>query len=69
MLLLTAYQSTTYEKDEQGNTTAVKGLWYPRIIKYGDTVTTKELAHALSQRSSLSPGDVRSLVEDLFDVM
>ena len=44
-------------------------LWFPRIVKHGQLVTTKELAHAISKRSSLSPGDVRSLVEDLMDVV
>jgi predicted histone-like DNA-binding protein len=44
-------------------------LWFPRIVKYGQAVTTKDLAHAIAKRSSLSPGDVRSLVEDFMDIV
>lgn len=44
-------------------------LWFPRVVKYGQAVTTKDLAHAIAKRSSLSPGDVRSLVEDFMDIV
>jgi predicted histone-like DNA-binding protein len=71
MLLLTPFQSKSMKrKDANGNEVEViKPLWYPRIVKYGETVTTKKLAHAIAQVSSLSPGDVRSLIEDLFNVV
>lgn len=62
MLLLTAYQTTMETKEGEK-------LWYPRVVKFGDTITTKQLAQAVSKRSSISPGDARSLIEDSFEII
>ena len=61
-LLLKAFQSTLETKEGDK-------LWYPRIVKLGKTVSTRELGVALSKRSSLSVGDARSLVEDSMDII
>jgi predicted histone-like DNA-binding protein len=71
MLLLTPFQSKSIKrKDESGNEVeVVKPLWYPRIVKFGDNVTSDELSEEIAEISSLSPGDVKSLVKDMFGVI
>ena len=42
-------------------------LWYPHLVKVGRAVQTHELAVEISKMSSLSPGDVHSVIYNLFD--
>lgn len=61
-ILLKAYQSVL--ETEEG-----EKLWYPRIAKFGQKVSTSELTSALAELSSLSQGDARSFIQDLTTVM
>lgn len=61
-LLLGAYQSSLETKDGEK-------LWYPRVVKFGDVVTTKEIGIALAGMSSLSAGDARSMVENMTSII
>lgn len=44
-------------------------LWYPHLVKIGRAVSTHELAVEISKMSSLSPGDVHSVIYNLVDCM
>lgn len=61
-LLFTAQQSVLESKDG-------KKKWHPRLVKAGHAATTLEMSEEISKRSSLSQGDVLSVVFHLMDVM
>lgn len=61
-ILLKAYQSVLETQDGEK-------LWYPRIAKFGQKVSTSELTSALAELSSLSQGDARSFIQDFTTVM
>ena len=42
--------------------------YYPRIIRV-NTVETSQIAKEISQRSALSTGDVKSVIDNLIDVI
>ena len=44
-------------------------LYYPRIVKYKKVVDTQKLGELISQKASLTPGDVHSVVRNLMEVM
>ena len=45
-----------------------KKLYYPRLVRI-NTVETNQIAKEISQRSALSTGDVKSVIDNLIDVM
>lgn len=44
-------------------------LFYPRLVKIRRAVDTDELAEMIAEKSSLTPGDVHSVVRNLMSVM
>lgn len=60
-LLYKAVQSNMASEDG-------KKKWYPRLFKKG-TVDTMELAVEIAERSSLTPGDVYNVIQNLFSSM
>ena len=61
-LLYKAQQSTLESKDGTKK-------WHPRLVKIGRAVTVAEMSEEISKRSSLSPGDVLSVIYHLTDVI
>lgn len=61
-LMYKGFQSVLETKDG-------KKLWYPRLVKRRDVVTTHELATEISKRSSLTPGDTKNVIDNLMDTM
>lgn len=46
-----------------------KKLYYPRLVKMGNIVSTQKLAELIAEKSSLTPGDVHNVVRNLMTVM
>ncbi len=46
-----------------------KKLWYPQLVKVGKIVETKTLAEQISYSSTLTPGDVHNVLNNLTEVM
>lgn len=61
-LLYKAVQSALESKDG-------KKKWHPRFIKVGDAIDALAMSEEISKRSSLSQGDVLSVIFHLMDVM
>lgn len=61
-LLFKPYRSTLKSKDG-------KHKWYPRLVKIGKPVTTYEVAVAIAEKSSLTPGDVLNVIDNMINVI
>lgn len=61
-LVYKARQSTLKSKDG-------KKKWFPQIVKVGKMITIHQMAGEIAKRSSLSPGDVKNVIDHLMDVM
>ena len=61
---------TLYYKPVQSNMATKEGKkkWYPHLVKTG-TVNITTLAQEIAARSSLTPGDVYNVIQNLFDSM
>lgn len=46
-----------------------KKLYYPRLVKTGEIVDTQKLAKLISEKSTLTEGDVHNVVRNLMSVM
>ena len=44
-------------------------LYHLNLVKVGTTVTTRQLAESIAEKSSLTPGDVQNVVCNLMTVM
>lgn len=47
----------------------INGLWYPQAVTVGKPATTKEVAVRIARESTVSPADVRAVIESLAGVM
>jgi predicted histone-like DNA-binding protein len=61
-LLYRAIQSILASKDG-------KKRWHPRLIKFKKAVDTQKIGEMIAAKSSLTPGDVHSVMRNLVDVM
>ena len=48
---------------------AINRLWYPQSVLVGNTVTTDQIAKRLASESTVSPADVKAVLEALSGVM
>lgn len=55
-------------KSPIANKAGVK-LWHLNLVKVGRTVSTQLLAEMIAEKSSLTPGDVQSVVRNLMSAM
>jgi len=46
-----------------------KKKWYPHLVKHKRAVNSVRLAAEIADRSSLTPGDVYNVIQNLFDSM
>ncbi|MCD7902033.1 MAG: HU family DNA-binding protein [Bacteroides sp.] len=61
-LLYKAVQSNMASEDGENK-------WYPHLVKSSKRATTETLAEEIARRSSLSPGDVHNVIQNLTDCM
>lgn len=61
-LLYKAYQSNIANKEGDK-------LYYPRLVKVGKVVDTQKLAEILSEKSTLTTGDVHNVIRNLMTTM
>ncbi len=60
-LLYKAFQSTMESKDGMKK-------WFPRLVKFGKRVTTREIADEIAEKSSLTRGDVYNVLDNLIGI-
>ena len=61
-LIFKAFQSNLPTKDKEF-------LFYPTLVKHSKVVDTGYMADKIAEKSSLTPGDVRNVINNLMTVM